>query len=99
LIDRRKTKDLSFSDINRALESTPNWGRIHHISDLEEVYSFLMGGVNKALDVIAPVKTINVRKGVTLYLQDDTLSMMRVRDPAKAGELYRKTKNLVSAMV
>jgi hypothetical protein len=63
-----KTKDLSSSDINRALESTTNWRRIHRILDLEEVYSFLMGRVNKALNVIAPVKTINVRKGVTLYL-------------------------------
>jgi hypothetical protein len=34
-----------------------------------------------------------------LYLQDDTLAFMKVRDAAKAGEFYRKTKNRVSALV
>jgi hypothetical protein len=56
-INRHKTKDLSPKVINRALENTTDWGKIHHISDLEEIYTFLMGGVNKALDVIAPTKS------------------------------------------
>jgi hypothetical protein len=98
-INRRKTKDLSPKVINRALENTTDWGKIHHISDLEEIYTFLMGGVNKALDIIAPTKSISVRRGVDLYLQDDTLELMKVRDAAKAGEFYRRTKNRVSALV
>jgi hypothetical protein len=31
--------------------------------------------------------------------QDDTLALMKVRNAAKAGEFYRKTKNRVSALV
>jgi hypothetical protein len=96
-INRRKTKDLL--DILQALENAVDWGRIHRISDLEEIYSFLLGGVNKALDVIAPVKAISVRKGDNLYLQEDTLAMMRVRNLTRAGESYRKARNRVLAMV
>jgi hypothetical protein len=84
-IHRRKTKDLSSSDVLQALENAADWGRIHLISDLEEIYSFLQGGVNKALDAIAPVKAISVRKGVDLYLQEDTLAMMRVTTRTRPG--------------
>jgi hypothetical protein len=42
---------------------------------LEEIYSFLTSGVDRALEVIAPVKSMNVRKGIDLYLKD-TLRMM-----------------------
>jgi hypothetical protein len=98
-INRRKTKDLSPKVINQALENTTDWGKIHHISDLEEMYTFLMGGVNKALDVIAPTKFMSVCRGVDLCLQVDKLALMKVRDAAKVGEFYRKTKNRVSALV
>jgi hypothetical protein len=46
-INRRKTKDLLCVDINRALNKTSDWGAIHHIRDVDDIHSLLVGGVNK----------------------------------------------------
>jgi hypothetical protein len=56
-----KTKDLLPIVIISALENKTDWGKIHHISDLEEIYTFLMGGVNKAINVIAPTKSMTLK--------------------------------------
>jgi hypothetical protein len=66
---------------------------------VDDIHSFLVGGVNKALDIIAPTKSMSVRNGEDLYLRDDTIAMMVIRDKAKGGNTYREARNRVTAMV
>jgi hypothetical protein len=99
MIKRRKIKDLSCADINHALDTTSNWRAICHIVDGDNIHSILVGGIYKALDIIAPTKSMSVRNGEDLYLSNDTLSIMVIRDKAKGGNAYRDARNRVTAMV
>jgi hypothetical protein len=80
-----------------ALQLWP-WGDIHAIEDVEKVHKFIVRGITMALDVVAPYKTIRVRRGDNLYLSSEMLNLMEIRDRATGTE-YRRLRNKVSSMV
>jgi hypothetical protein len=75
-----------------ALQLWP-WGDIYDIEDVEKAHNFIVHGITVALDVVAPYKTIRVRRGDNLYLD-----LMAIRDRA-TGKEYRHLRNRVSSMV
>jgi len=55
-------------------------------------------GIKAAFDIVAPLKTIEVRKGHDLKLAPGTLEMMEARHNAKPGT-YCQLRNCVVALV
>jgi hypothetical protein len=51
-----------------------------------------MRGINAALDVVAPVKEMTVKKGDDLYLTAKTIAVMKERDAAKRSRNKQKYK-------
>ena len=96
-VTRRNFKAISRLELEAALRLWP-WEKIHNIQSVEKAHDFLVRGISEALDVIAPVKTIRVRRGSNLYLSSDTLNLMRLRDRA-TGREYRHLRNRVASMV
>eukprot|EP00095_Tigriopus_kingsejongensis_P005098 maker-scaffold161_size295871-snap-gene-0.10 protein:Tk05098 transcript:maker-scaffold161_size295871-snap-gene-0.10-mRNA-1 annotation:"map kinase-activating death domain isoform x3" len=72
----------------------------HKVSVLpmNTVHKEVIKGITRALDIVAPLVTSEVKEGKELYLAPDTLAMMRARDSAKPGT-YRQLRNRVSALV
>lgn len=96
-LKRRNFKQIERAALERALEKH-DWTSVHKIRDVDEVYEYIVAGVVAALDEVAPLRTIRVKRGRPLYLQADTLEVMRDRDVAK-GARYRSLRNRASAMV
>jgi hypothetical protein len=62
------------------------------------VLEYISGGVLAALDIIAPLRSITVRRGKNLYLAADTLAVMKMRDKANGAD-YRLLRNRASVLV
>jgi hypothetical protein len=46
---------------------------VHSLKDVEEVHTYVLKGIMAAMDLVAPAKAINVRRGANLYLSHVTL--------------------------
>jgi hypothetical protein len=97
-IRRQKFKGLAAAEVDQALDNGTDWSLVHDIMDVNAVHQFITGGITRAMDVFAPLKDISVKDGNDVYLSEETLSMMRVRDTAK-GDAYHKAKKRVTALV
>jgi hypothetical protein len=97
-IRHQKFKGLAAAEVDEALDNGTDWSLVHDIMDVNAVHQFITRGITRAMDVFAPLKDISVKDGHDVYLSEETLSMMRVRDTAK-GNAYRKAKNRVTALV
>jgi hypothetical protein len=62
------------------------------------VVKYLNDGLRTALDIVAPLRAIRVRKGNNVYLAPDTIEVMRLRDNAN-GSTYRQLRNRVAVLV
>jgi hypothetical protein len=96
-IVRRNYKAVSRSDLEEAL-SRSDWSALYAIRDVEDVLAFITANIIEALDLICPPKRITVKKGHDLYLANDTLRLMAVRDIA-SGAKYKALRNRVVSMV
>jgi hypothetical protein len=96
-ISRRNFKAIERVEMQATLQLWP-WGEIHDIEDVEKAHKFIVRGITVALDVVAPYKTIRVRRGDNLYLSSETLDFMEIRDRA-TGKEYRCLRNKVSSRV
>jgi hypothetical protein len=99
VIERRNFKAITVGALESALENACNWDKIYAMSDVDEILTFLMCAIYIALDIVAPMKRITVRKGANLYLAADTIAVLNARDNAKAGAEYRALRNRGNAMV
>ncbi len=103
-ISRRKLKGLSVADVCNALEDT-NWHSLYALSDPDTVLDAIVTNITRALDRIAPVKEITVKRGrPDLYLQEDTRAAMAMRDMAaktanSPDSNYRQLRNITSKLV
>jgi hypothetical protein len=84
-------------ELEGALNHT-DWTRVYAIRDVDDILDFITAGIVSALDIIAPEKEINVKRGPNLYLTRQTLEAMRMRDSA-TGKRYRDLRNEVSRLV
>ncbi len=88
-----------------ALVSELNVGtlsKVYSISDVDEVHAAIVKEVNRALDVIAPSRTVIVKdRAVPLSLAPDTLQAMAERDKAAATNHkdYRALRNKAARKV
>ena len=96
-IVRRNFKAIRQADLEAALQRWP-WSDIHVVEDVEDALKFVLGGIVGALDIVAPLKAIRVKRGDDLYLSAETLALMKVRDQA-SGQEYRLLRNRVSSLV
>ena len=96
-IVRRNFKAIGRAELEAALQQWP-WSNIYAIMDVEDALKFVLDGIVAALDVVAPMKAIRVKRGDDLYLSPETLALMRVRDQA-SGKDYRSLRNRVSSLV
>jgi hypothetical protein len=88
--------------LEAALESTWDWGAVHQILGVNELHNFVVNGIKAALDLVAPLKVIKVKKGADLYLCAETLGVIRERDEARTGtdkDRYRHLRNLATRLV
>jgi hypothetical protein len=60
---------------------------------------YLKAGIGAALDKVAPLTVVKVRKGKSLYLARDTLELMKLRDHVAKGRRYRKLRNRCLVLV
>jgi hypothetical protein len=60
---------------------------------------YLKAGILSALNKVAPLTVVKVRKGKSLYLSRDTLELMKLRDHVAMGRRYRKLGNRFSVFV
>jgi hypothetical protein len=60
---------------------------------------YLKAGIMAALDKVAPLTVVKVRKGKSLYLARDTLELMTLRDHEAKARWYRKLRNRCSVLV
>lgn len=96
-LSRRNFKAVTRLDLESALLCWP-WTNIYDIKDVELAHTFLVDGIMAALDLVAPLKCIKVRRGDNLYLSSDTLNLMAERDRA-SGAKYKRLRNRVCSMV
>ena len=96
-IVRRNFKAIKRAELEIALQQWP-WADIHVIVDVEDALKFVLDGIVTALDIVAPLKAIRVKRGDDLYLSSETLALMTVRDQA-SGRQYRSLRNRVSSLV
>jgi endonuclease/exonuclease/phosphatase (EEP) superfamily protein YafD len=101
-IHRRNFKAIGRNDLESALQTT-DWSNIYKIHDVDAVHRFLVDGIVEALDVVAPLKLIRVRKGADLYLAADTLAAIRDRNNARLEHAprarYRALRNRATVLV
>eukprot|EP00095_Tigriopus_kingsejongensis_P011471 snap_masked-scaffold915_size81523-processed-gene-0.7 protein:Tk11471 transcript:snap_masked-scaffold915_size81523-processed-gene-0.7-mRNA-1 annotation:"hypothetical protein TcasGA2_TC010755" len=104
-ISRRNFKNVVPSELTRALESITDWNAIYNIRDINDTHDFIVDAVTRALDLVAPLRKITVKRGHNTYLARDTLAMMDRRDSAAAAarskwsKTYRWLRNRVCSMV
>lgn len=96
-IRRRNFKKINRQSLEAALLEC-DFSRIYAIGNVDESLEFLETAIVAALDRIAPLREIVVRQGKSLYLERDTLNLMKMRDAAK-GAKFRKLRNRVSVLV
>lgn len=82
-------------DLEEALERNTDWSLIHAIGDLNAAHKFLVGSIIAALDQVAQLQSISVRRGENTYLAADTLALMQVPYKTK-GAVYKTARNRVS---
>jgi hypothetical protein len=92
-ISRRDFKRIESGPLCQALEAH-QWSDLYRIRDVNESLAFIMRGINAALDVVAPVKEMTVKKGDDLYLTAKTIAVMKERDAAKRSRNKQKYKFL-----
>jgi hypothetical protein len=75
---------------------------VHWIKNAEDAHAFIVAGIIKALDVVAPLRAIHVKKGTSdLYLARDTLDCIEKRDCACLAKdpKYRALRNRATVLV
>jgi hypothetical protein len=97
-IRRRNFKSISPAVFEAALLSSWDWAGIYQLTDVNDVVKYLNNGLRAALDIVAPLRAIRVRKGNNVYLAPDTIEVMRLRDNAN-GSTYRQLRNRASVLV
>jgi hypothetical protein len=106
VIRRRNFNKLNRETLEAALNDECDFSEIHSIQDGSVALEFLTAAINRALDRVAPLTEVKVRKGKSLYLANDTLGLMKERDAAAVASnsrvknaRYRKLRNRCSVLV
>jgi hypothetical protein len=102
MVNSRNFKAVGTAELEAALEQTWNWGDVHVIRDVNKVHAFVLGGITAALDIVAPLKEIRVKKGTNIYLATETLGVIKQRDDARGDPdptRYRDLRNRVTRRV
>jgi hypothetical protein len=98
-IVRRNFKAVRRDELELALARS-DWTGIYGLRDVEDIHKIIIDGINAALDVVAPLKKIRVRKGGQLYLTAETLARMKERDMVVRGtKKFRVLRNKVNRLV
>jgi hypothetical protein len=93
---RRNYKRVMRTDLETALLDT-DWSEVYKIKDVEATHAFIVVGITKALDEVAPLKDIRVKLGSDLYLARDTLDVIAARNSCRSGGArYRFLRNKAS---
>ena len=71
--------------------SRQDWTSFDESEDVDEMWKYFEGNLNKSLDVICPVRTINVLNTKPDWLSNEIIQLMRKRD--KAYKKARRTKH------
>jgi hypothetical protein len=93
-LKRRNFKAITRQELEGALNLT-DWSKVYHIREVDSVLNYITSGIVLALDIVAPEKEIQVKKGPNLYLTRETLEVERKRNSA-TGKRYRGLQNKVS---
>jgi hypothetical protein len=100
VIDRRNFKAIYSVSLCAALERHCVWEDVYAIKGADDSLAFIMGGINAALDDVAPVKSISVKAGAPLYLAADIRAAMKARDSvARKGLKYKHLRNEANRLV
>jgi hypothetical protein len=97
-IQRQNFKRLERHILEAALLQY-DWAAIYQLRDVNVALKYLKAGIVAALDMVAPLTVVIVRKGKSLYLARDTLELMKLRDHVAKGHRYRKLHNRCSVLV
>jgi hypothetical protein len=97
---RRNLKNLSRVKLEAALNLT-DWFRAHVIKDVNNVHAFIVAGIVKAMDRVAPLEAMQVKTERDLYLSHNTLDIIMKRgDDRTAGSNdYRSLRNRCNVLV
>lgn len=98
ILKRRNFKKMTVSGLEAALERACNWTDIFQYKAADDVLAFMNAGILTALNEIAPLKEITVKRERDLYLSSDTLAVIKLRDKAKGAE-YRALRNRAAVLV
>jgi hypothetical protein len=101
-ITRRDFKRVDSDSLCRALDAACQWSELYSIHDVDAAVAFVMRGINVALDVVAPLKQMTVKKDDDLYLSAGTLTLMKTRDAASRSgdkDKYKHLRNRTTARV
>jgi hypothetical protein len=103
-VKRRNFKAVRVAELEAALESTWDWGRVHQILGVNAAHQYVVDGIVAALDVVAPLAEIKVKKGDNIYLSTETLRVIKQGDLARArGDpdpaKYRNLRNEAMRLV
>jgi hypothetical protein len=91
-------KKISPSAFKAALLRSWDWPATYALTDVNKVLEHINGGLLAALNIVAPLRSITVRRGKNLYLAADTLAVMKMRDKASGAD-YRLLRNRASVLV
>jgi hypothetical protein len=101
-ICRRDFKRIDSDSFCRALDTACEWGELYSIHDVDKALAFVMHAINTALDVVAPMKNMTVKKDDDLYLSASTITLMETRNAAaRSGDKdrYKHLRNRVTSRV
>jgi hypothetical protein len=98
VIKRCNIKKISPTAFEAALMRSWDWLATHALTDVNKVLEQIIGGVLAALDIVAPLRSIIVRRGKNLYLAADTLAVINRRDKANRAD-YRLLRNRASVLL
>jgi hypothetical protein len=87
VITCRDFKRVEADKLCQALDAACQWSDLYIINDVNKSLSFIMRGINVALDTVATLKDMTVKKGNNLNLAAGTLELMKAQDAAaRAGD-------------
>ncbi len=99
---RRPISRVDSGALCKWLDASAKLSAVYELSDVDEILDSINSSINEALDHLAPLRPVPVRRSNNpLYLASDTLAAMKERDRAAmhAPSKYRALRNKASRLV
>ena len=90
MIRKRSFKDFNVQSFVKAIQKT-SWWDVYSCENVEEAVSLMSEKINSILDVMAPIKNIQVRTKYAPWMSENTKNIIKERNLAQKAAAESKT--------